>query len=115
MSGGKETMEEGGFAYLTGIAVRTAIVLLLLLLGLRLTGQRQVGELNLRDVLLVLLLSNAVQNAMTRGDGRLTVALTSSTTLILLGWLCARLLSRHPSWEGLAVGVPVILIENGRK
>lgn len=102
------------FGFLAAIAVRTAVVLVLVMVGLRLTGKRQAGEMNLHDVLLVLVLANAVQNAMTRGDGRLSVALVSSGTLILLGTLWATLLSRHPGWEGLAVGEPTVLVEEGR-
>ncbi|HZU37260.1 MAG TPA: YetF domain-containing protein, partial [Gemmataceae bacterium] len=81
---------------------------------LRLTGRRQAGELNLHDILLVLILANAVQNAMTQGDGRLTVALVSSGTLVLLGTLLALLQSRFPSLEKHMVGEPTVLVEGGR-
>lgn len=107
-------MADSGPIFLAAIAVRTAIVFVLVLIGLRLTGKRQAGELNVRDMMLVLILANAVQNAMTNGNGRLTVALVSSATLLLLGWLLAYLLSRKPHWEGLAVGEPVVVVENGR-
>ncbi len=107
-------MGDSGPIFLAAIAARTAIVFVLVLVGLRLTGKRQAGELNLHDMFLVLVLCNAVQNAMTNGNGRLTVALVSSGTLIFLGWLFARLLSRHPSWEPWAVGVPTVIVEDGR-
>jgi uncharacterized membrane protein YcaP (DUF421 family) len=45
---------------LAAVAVRTAIVFAILVVGLRVTGRRQAGELNLHDVLLVLVLANAV-------------------------------------------------------
>jgi uncharacterized membrane protein YcaP (DUF421 family) len=99
---------------LAAVAVRTALVFAFLVAGLRLTGRRQAGELNLRDLLLVLVLANSVQNAMTQGDGRLTVALVSSGTLLLLGTLFAALQSRHPCWERWVVGVPTVLVEDGR-
>ena len=108
-------MADGELGLLAAVAVRTAVVLVLLVIGLRVTGRRQAGELNLHDLLLVLVLANAVQNAMTKGDGRLTVALVSSGTLLLLGWLLAILQSRHPSWEGRVVGAPTVLVEGGRR
>ncbi len=102
------------FGFLAAVAVRTAIVLVVLVVGVRLTGKRQAGELNLRDLLLVLLVTNAVQNAMTRGDGRLSVALVSSGTLLLMGWLFARLQSRYAGLEKWTAGVPAVLVEDGR-
>ncbi len=101
-------------AFLAAIAVRTAVVFGVLVVGLRITGRRQAGELNLHDLLLVLILANAVQNAMTKGDGRLSVALVSSGTLLGLGTLLAALQSRYPSCERFVVGVPTILAEGGR-
>lgn len=100
--------------FLAGIAVRTATVFAVLVVGMRITGRRQAGELNLRDLLLVLTVANAVQNAMTRGNGHLTVALVSSGTLLLLGTLFAALQSRHPGLEKWVVGTPTILVEGGR-
>ena len=97
-------MAEGGVGFLAAIAVRTAIVFVVLVAGLRITGRRQAGELNVHDLLLVLIAANAVQNAMTRGDGRLTVALVSSGTLLLVGSLFAALQSRFPSWERRVAG-----------
>ncbi len=107
-------MADAGPGFLAAIAVRTAIVFVVVVAGLRLTGKRQAGELNLHDILLVLMLSNAVQNAMTRGDGRLAVALVSAGTLLVLGCLGAWLLSRNPAWEPWAVGEPTVLAEGGR-
>jgi uncharacterized membrane protein YcaP (DUF421 family) len=99
---------------LAAVAVRTAVIVAALLVGLRLTGKRQAGEGNLRDLLLALLMANAVQNAMTRGSGSLGVALVSAGTLILLGWLLATLLCRRPGWERWAVGGPTVIAANGR-
>jgi uncharacterized membrane protein YcaP (DUF421 family) len=107
-------MASSGLSFLAAIAVRTAVVFLLLMFGLRVSGRRQAGEQNLHDLLLVLFLSNAVQNAMTKGDGRLGVALVSSGTLIVLGWLFASLQSRYPSWERRTVGTPTVIVEGGR-
>jgi uncharacterized membrane protein YcaP (DUF421 family) len=101
------------FGILIATAVRTGLVAAALLIGLRLTGKRQAGEGNLRDLLLALLVANAVQNAMTKGDGRLSVALVSAATLILLGWLLAAVISRRPNWEGSAMGGPTVVVADG--
>src|SRR3954454_15434995 len=107
-------MEHWEPGFLAAVAARTAVVFVLLVVGLRLTGRRQAGEQNTHDLLLVLILANAVQNGMTRGDGRLAVALVSSGTLLLLGVLMTAVQSRHPSWERAVVGVPTVLVEEGR-
>jgi len=101
-------------AFLAAVTARTTIVFVFLIVGLRLTGRRQAGELNGHDLLLVLILANSVQNGMTQGDGRLSVALVSAGTLLLLGVMLAAIQSRFPSWEAQIVGVPSILVEDGR-
>jgi uncharacterized membrane protein YcaP (DUF421 family) len=108
-----ETMDSGP-AFLAAIAVRTALVFAFLMIALRVTGKRQTGELNARDLLVVLMMANAVQNAMTQGSGRLTVAWTSSGTLILLSWLLVNVMSRSPAARSWLIGVPTVLAQDGR-
>lgn len=107
-------MNTSSAAFLAAIAVRTAIVLIALFVGLRLLGKRKIGELQIWDLMLVLVISNAVQNSMTEGIGPLPVALVSASTLLLLGWLVARVLVRHPAWESRIMGSPTVLVEHGR-
>ncbi len=107
-------MADAGIGSLAATAARTAVVLLVLLVGLRVTGKRQAGEGNLSDLLLALMIANAVQNGMTRGSGSLGVALVSAGTLLALAWLVAGVLSRRPDWEWWAVGGPTVLVEDGR-
>jgi len=99
---------------LAAVAVRTAIVLGFLVLLLRLTGKGQAGEMRTHDLVTVLVAANAVQNAMTQGDGRLGVALVSAATMIFLGWLFATAFRRKPEWRRALVGVPTVLVEDGR-
>jgi uncharacterized membrane protein YcaP (DUF421 family) len=99
---------------ITAAGARTAIIFVLLVAAIRITGKRQMGEMNLHDLLLVMIMANSVQNAMTKGDGRLGVALVSGGTLIVLGWLLQTLIGRHESWEHLLMGVPTVIVENGR-
>lgn len=99
---------------LTAIAARTGIVYLVLIAGLRITGKRQSGEMDLPDLMLVLMLGNSVQNAMTQGLGDMSVALVAAGALILVGWLYETFTTAHPAWEKVLTGVPTVIVENGR-
>jgi uncharacterized membrane protein YcaP (DUF421 family) len=100
--------------YLFTIATRSGIVLVYLVLGLRLLGKRQIGQMNVYDLVLVMALANAVQNAMTAGKGHLSVGIVSAGTLLLLGRALTALLTRHPQWEQRLIGTPVVIIDHGR-
>jgi uncharacterized membrane protein YcaP (DUF421 family) len=99
---------------LAAIAVRTAIVLLALVVGVRVFGRRHAGEMNVYDLLLVLMTANAVQNAMTKANGHLAVALVSAGALLALGWLCGALTARRPALQARLLGSPTILVHDGR-
>ena len=71
--------------FLSTIAARTLIVLVVLILGLRLVARRHIGEMNIYDLALLLALANSVQNAMTKGSGHLGVGLVSAGVLLLAG------------------------------
>jgi uncharacterized membrane protein YcaP (DUF421 family) len=107
-------MHDIGAGSLLATAVRTAIVLVALIGAVRLFGKRHTGELNLYDLLLVLIIANAVQNAMTRGNGHIVVAIVSAGTLMLAGWLGAALLSRRPGMERRLLGAPAVVVQDGR-
>src|ERR1043166_2923413 len=72
-----------GFRSLTDIAIRTSVVYLALLVGLRLTGQRQLGQMSSFDLVLLLIISNAVQNAMVGPDTSLLGGLVAAAILIV--------------------------------
>jgi uncharacterized membrane protein YcaP (DUF421 family) len=69
------------------LIVRAVVVYAVLLLLLRITGKRQVGQLAPFDLVLLLVLSNAVQNSMNAGDNSLVGGLLSATTLVGLNFL----------------------------
>ncbi len=99
---------------LIDIVVRTAIVYLALLLGLRLTGKRQVGQMTPFDFLLLLLLANAVQNAMTGPDTSLPGGLAAAATLLGVNMLVAWLARRNAKTEQFIEGTPTLLIRRGQ-
>jgi len=100
--------------FLSTIAARTAIVALFLLGGLRLLGKRQIGQLNVYDLAMVMALANAVQNAMTNGSGNLSVGIVSSGTLLLLGFVLTLIFVRLPGLEQRVVGNPTLLVNDGQ-
>lgn len=100
-------------AFLAAIAVRTVIVMICLAVGLRLLGKRQIGQMNLFDLALIMLLANAVQNAMTNGSGNLSVGVVSASALLIAGRTLTAFLLRNPKLEKHVIGSPSILVNNG--
>ena len=96
------------------LIVRSAIVYAFLLILLRLTGKRQVGQLAPFDLVLLLVLSNAVQNSMNGGDNSLIGGLISAFVLVGLNYVIGVVTFRSKRLEFLIEGRPQILIHNGQ-
>lgn len=96
------------------LMLRSAVVYGFLLILLRLTGKRQVGQLAPFDLVLLLVLSNAVQNSMNAGDNSLIGGLLSAATLVLLNFAVGYATFRMKGLESLVEGRPQILIHNGK-
>jgi uncharacterized membrane protein YcaP (DUF421 family) len=94
-------------------AVKTVVIVVVLLVGFRLTGKRGLAQFNVYDLAMVMALSNAVQNAMTGGLGNLAIGLAVSSTVLLVTWVLARLLARDSSLEQRVVGSPTLLVNHG--
>ena len=84
-----------------------------LILGLRLAGKRELAQLNPFDLVVLLTLSNTVQNAIIGNDNSVIGGLIGASTLLLVNYILVRFLSRHPAIERLIEGEPDVLIENG--
>jgi len=93
--------------------VRGIIVYAFLLILIRITGKRQVGQLAPFDLVLLLVLSNAVQNAMNGGDNSVGGGLISAVTLVLLNYVIGMATYRSKTLEALIEGRPDVLIHNG--
>jgi uncharacterized membrane protein YcaP (DUF421 family) len=106
-------MYPGGWTLLI-IAVRTAAVYLLILLGVRLSGKREVGQMTPFDLTLLLLLSNSVQNAMTGPDTSLAGGAVAATTLLLLNFVVAEYSGINRRFRKLIQGSPSLLVHNGK-
>jgi uncharacterized membrane protein YcaP (DUF421 family) len=85
-----------------------------LLVLLRLTGKRQVGQLAPFDLVLLLVLSNAVQNSMNGGDNSLVGGLVSAATLVGLNGAIGLATYRSKRLEALIEGRPQVLVHNGK-
>jgi uncharacterized membrane protein YcaP (DUF421 family) len=94
--------------------LRGLIIYVFLLVILRVTGKRQVGQLAPFDLVLLLVLSNAVQNAMNGGDNSVTGGVISATTLIVANGIVGRITYKSKTMERLIEGRPEILIHNGK-
>lgn len=96
------------------LVVRGAVVYGFLLVLLRLTGKRQVGQLAPFDLVLLLVLSNAVQNSMNAGDNSLVGGLISAATLVGLNYFVSTATFRSKRLEAVIEGRPQVLIHNGK-
>ncbi len=95
------------------IFARTGAVYLLVLLGVRLTGKREVGQMTPFDLTLLLLLSNSVQNAMTGPDTSLAGGAVAAVVLLTLNYLIAELSGLNRRFRRMVQGSPSLLIHDG--
>ena len=96
------------------LVLRPFVVYLVILTLLRLTGKRQVGQLSPYDLVLLLVLSNAVQNSLGGGDESLIGGLIAATTLVVLNYIVGYLTYKSRTIEIIAEGRPQVLIQRGR-
>jgi uncharacterized membrane protein YcaP (DUF421 family) len=102
-----------GAHVLVGIVLRTAAIYAVVLLGVRLSGKREVGQMTPFDLTLLLLISNAVQNAMTGPDTTLLGGVVAAATLLLMNYFVADLSGGNRRFRKLIQGQPSLLIHDG--
>jgi uncharacterized membrane protein YcaP (DUF421 family) len=95
------------------IVGRSAAVYVGLIAGLRVGGLRQLAQLEPFDVAVILLVANAVQNAMVGADVTLGGGLVSAATLFFLNYVVSALTYRYPSVRRVLEGSGRVVIENG--
>jgi uncharacterized membrane protein YcaP (DUF421 family) len=95
------------------VALRTVIIYTVVLAGIRLTGKREVGQMASFELVLILLLANAVQNAMTGPDTSLAGGVVGACTLLLANAIVTRVSSRSRRIRSALEGTPTILILKG--
>lgn len=95
------------------IVLRTAVIYLVILVGLRLAGKREIGQMTVFDLVVLLLLANAVQNAMVGPDTSLVGGLIAAAVLLVLNAVVARLRLRWPRLRRIVEGSPTLLVLHG--
>src|SRR5438876_6478488 len=88
------------------IVVRTMVIYLIVLMGVRLSGKREVGQMTPFDLTLLLLISNSVQNAMTGSDTSLIGGIVAAITLLVMNYLVAELSGSNRRFRKLVQGQP---------
>jgi uncharacterized membrane protein YcaP (DUF421 family) len=94
--------------------IRPVIVYFFLVIGLRLAGKRELAQLNPFDLVVLLTLSNTVQNAIIGNDNSVTGGLIGASTLLVVNYVVVRFLFNHEKLDRLVEGDPDVLIENGK-
>jgi len=93
--------------------LRPVLVYVFLIVGLRLAGKRELAQLNPFDLVVLLTISNTLQNAIIGNDNSVTGGIIGAATLLLVNYLVVRWTFKHPRVERLIEGVPTVLIEHG--
>jgi uncharacterized membrane protein YcaP (DUF421 family) len=93
--------------------IRPVLVYFFLIIGLRLAGKRELAQLNTFDLIVLLTLSNTVQNAIIGNDNSLSGGIIGATALLATNALFVRFLYTHEKLDRLVEGAPDVLIENG--
>ena len=102
-----------GWHVVLQIVLRTGVIYLVVLIGVRLSGKREVGQMTPFDLTLLLLLSNSVQNAMTGPDTSVMGGATAALVLLTLNFLLAEVSGLNRRFRKMVQGSPTLLIHNG--
>jgi uncharacterized membrane protein YcaP (DUF421 family) len=108
-----------GDLFVPGVSVaekilRPVIIYLFLVVVLRLGGRRELAQMNAFDLVVLLMLANAVQNAIVGDDNSLLGGIIGGTTLIVLNLAVNWYLYRHPGLDQKIEGSPTLLVKDGR-
>lgn len=93
--------------------VRPVLVYLFLVIGLRLAGKRELAQLNAFDLVVLLTLSNTVQNAIIGADNSVLGGVIGATTLLVFNFIVVRFAFTHPRVERFIQGDADLLMRNG--
>jgi uncharacterized membrane protein YcaP (DUF421 family) len=94
--------------------IRPVIVYFFLVFGFRLAGKRELAQLNAFDLIVLLTISNTVQNAIIGNDNSVIGGLIGAATLLIVNYVVVRFLYSHESLDRVVEGAPETLIENGK-
>jgi uncharacterized membrane protein YcaP (DUF421 family) len=95
------------------IAAKTALIYIFLIVGMRMLGKRELGQMSVYDLVLVVVIANSVQNAMVGQDTTLIGGLVAAVTLLLLNRLLTWLVETRPGLRQWMTGDPVLMVRDG--
>jgi uncharacterized membrane protein YcaP (DUF421 family) len=93
--------------------LRSLVVYVFLLVAFRLIGKRQVAQMTPFDLIVLLMISNVLQNAMIGPDNSITGGLIGATTVLAANWLVGRAAFSSRRMERAIEGVPTLLVHHG--
>jgi len=96
------------------VVVRSLAVYFFMVLAIRFFGKKELSQLNTADIILILLISNAVQNAMVGSNTSLSGGLTAALVLFLVNFGLKKVLYKYPQLNKLIQEKPVVLIHDGK-
>ncbi|MCL4524041.1 MAG: DUF421 domain-containing protein [Acidobacteria bacterium] len=94
--------------------IRALVVYVFLLAVFRLIGKRQVGQMTPFDLIVLLIISNVLQNAMIGPDNSVIGGLIGATTILAANWMVSRMAYSSHRTERIIEGVPTLLVHHGR-
>ncbi|HJQ22493.1 MAG TPA: YetF domain-containing protein [Blastocatellia bacterium] len=94
--------------------IRPILVYLFLIVGLRLAGKRELAQLNAFDLVVLLTLSNTVQNAIIGNDNSVLGGLIGATTLLVVNYVMVRFFYTHEKLDRIIEGDADLLMDNGQ-
>lgn len=96
------------------IVIRSVSVYLFMVIALRIFGKKELSQLNTADIILILLISNAVQNAMVGDNVSLLGGITAAVALFVVNFIFKKVMARSTFIKNLIQDKPEILIHNGK-
>jgi uncharacterized membrane protein YcaP (DUF421 family) len=94
--------------------LRSGVIYLFILLAFRFTGKRQVGQLTPFDLVVLLIISNVVQNSLIGNDNSIGGGMIGAVTILALNWAVVEITYRFKPFRRLMEGTPTVLIHNGK-
>jgi uncharacterized membrane protein YcaP (DUF421 family) len=99
---------------LPDIALRTAVIYVVVIVLLRVSGKRGVGQMSIVDLVLVLIIANGVQNAMVGQNTTIYGGVVAAATLVVLDWAIRTVTDRSLRTQRLLEGEPALLVRDGQ-
>ena len=96
------------------IVIRSVCVYLFMVMALRIFGKKELSQLNTADVILILLISNSVQNAMVGSNDSLLGGIVAALVLFIVNFLLKRIMNHSKFFKDLIQDKPEILVHNGK-